>query len=902
MKSIKQIILVLLVLYGFDQQTAYSQAFEKILTQSDYSGSFFNLSNKTNRFYDTATGSNRSGYKQWKRFEWFAAHHLSEDGKFENYLQKNATALQSFNQLKTNSANALNSTTGNWINIGHASASGGSSSANQGRVNTVAFDPVNGDVVYIGAAGGGIWKTTNGGASWVNLTIDLPILGISDIAVVPAPNNNIIYALSGEGLPNANVYFHKGIGVIKSTDGGFTWQTTGPVNTLGQQMGGNKLLIHPTNPNYVLAAMSNGLFRTTDGGNVWTNIVGGDINDIEFKPNNPNILYMAIRGNSNLGILNLTTLNRTNIGIFAPPTPPTNAPGVTRMEIAVTPANGNAVYVLAGPGYVSGSNNLFFGLYYSNNGGLPLPNGNSSFTLRSNQCSNNGDLFNSARDLSWYANTIYVSPFNENNVIVGGLNLFNSNDGGVTLNQINDPTIHADQHDLKRNPVTGDIWLCNDGGVYKSTNSGVDWSNTSDGLIINEYYRISGTQTTTDHLIGGLQDNGHFLRAPGTNVYSLVMGSDGMDNYFNSFNNNIVYACIQNGGLNRSTNGGLNFSADPLPTTGIYSWITPIIQHPPDIIPPIGNFDIIYAYSGNGIRQRKDGGTWVNMGLDGFRAASGSLSPSMAIGSNDGGATANLYISNGSNFWVHTNPWFADSAGWVNRPLPINATTYISAIAVHPANKNDVCVTISGYNAGQKVYRSTNAGATWINISLSLPNTPVYSIVFANNNNNPFGAVYIGTEIGVFYKDDNLPDWVPFSNGLPHVPITDMQMNYVNNTLKAATYGRGIWQSDLFQTCRPVLNINWGIYQGQYNFEASQIINADSLIHGGIGTRVTMKAGNKIRFRPGFKASLGTYTRAAIGNCGSGPLLRAESLGVKTDSVKIISNRSIPAALKNEEK
>lgn len=895
MKSIKQIFLVVLVLHGFDLQIAYSQAFQKILNSGDYSGDFIKLSNKANRFYDTATGNNRSGYKQWKRFEWFALHHLNQDGSLGNYPQKNIAALQSFNQLKTNTANLISSATGNWINIGHESAPGGSSSANQGRVNSIAFDPVNGDVIYIGAAAGGIWKTTNGGSSWTNLTIDLPILGIADIAVSPAPNNNIIYALSGEGI-SVNVYLHKGIGIIKSIDGGLSWQTTGPVYTLSQQTGGNKLLIHPANSNYVLAAMSNGLFRTIDGGNVWNLIAPGDINDIEFKPNDANILYVTTRGNSNLEILNLTTLDQTNIGIVPPPSPPVNSPPVTRMEIGVTPANGNAVYVLAGPGYVSGNMNLFRGLFYSNNGGMPLPNGSSSFTQRTNNsCCH---LFGAVDfEVSGYANTIYVNPFNENNVIVGGLGVFTSTDGGATLNLINDLTIHADQHNLKRNPVTNDLWLCNDGGVYISTNSGVDWNNASSGLTINEYYRISGTQTITDHLIGGLQDIGHTLREPGTNIFRTVMNNDGMDNYFNSYNNDIVYACTQNGGLNRSTNAGFNFVPVGLPNANSdppssYSWITPIVQHPPDLTPPIGNFDIIYVYGQNGILQSKDGGPYINMGPAGI----GGSSPSMAIGSHDLGATANLYISNGNNFWVHENPWFATTTGWVNRPLPIAATLNISAIAVNPANKNEVWVTISGYTTGQKVYRSTNAGATWSNLSLSLPNTPVYSIVFANNNNSPNGAVYVGTEIGVFYTNDFLPDWVPFSNGLPHVPVTDLQMNYVNSTLKAATYGRGIWQSDLFQNCSPALTINYDIYQGQYSYEASGTITANAQIHGGIGTRVTMKAGTRITFQPGFRARTGVYMRAKNGNCGTGVLRIGDSLDVKTENKKILSDNKIDAA------
>jgi len=877
MKSINKIFLLILVPGFFYIKNANSQAFNRILTSQGSTDNFINLSRKIDDFYDTAQGSNKSGYKQWKRFEWFASNHLNENGNFDNYLQKNATALKAVNQLKISKALAVNSSTGNWINIGHTASVGGVK-AQQGRVNTIAFDPVNANIVYAGAAGGGIWKSINGGTSWANLTIDLPILGISDIAVAPAPNNNIVYALSGEGLPFANVYYHKGIGIIKSTDGGINWQTTGTISTLAMQVGGNKLLIHPTNPNIILAAMSNGLWRTMDGGNVWINISIGDVNDIEFKPNDPNTLYMTFRNSGNLGILNLTSLNLTSIGIIAPPTPPINAPNVNRMEIAVTAANPKAVYVLAGPGYVSGGVNLFYGLYYSNNSG-------ATFTQRSNQCTNNGDLFNSASEFAWYANTIYVNPLSENNVIIGGLNLFTSTDGGTTLNEFADPALHSDQHNLKRNPVNGDLWLCNDGGVYKSTNNGGNWNNSSTGLIINEYYRISGAQSMDDNLIGGVQDNGHFTRVVGTNNFISSLGSDGMDNYFNSYDNNNVYACAQNGKLYRSVNAGFAFLITILPNAGksaFFPWITPIVQHPPTFF-PANNTDVIYAYSLNGIMKGTGGATtWVNMGPLGIGVASGALTPCMAIGSDDFGASANLYISNGNNFWVHTDPLSANPAGWINRPLPITATSNTSAIAVNPANKNEVWITISGYNATQKVYRSTNAGISWTNMTLSLPNTPVYSIAFANNNNNPGGAVYVGTEIGVYFTDDNYADWIPFSNQLPHVPVTDLQINYINNTLKAATYGRGIWQSDLFQNCRPTFTLNYDINQGQFNFETSNTIFANAAINGQLGTRVTLKAGSRITLQaPDFKASAGTYFRAVIGDCGSGVLSKTDSTGIK---------------------
>lgn len=864
MKSRTQILLWFL-LFSLSECTVYAQAFQKAMNPSEFGGNFSVLSKKIDRFYDTATGPNRSGYKQWKRFEWFAAHHLDETGNLIDYPKRNIEEWSKFKQSQATNNNALNSPTGNWSNIGH-SFTFGSFQAKQGRVNCVAFDPVNGNIVYVGSAGGGIWKTFNGGSSWINLSIDLPILGISDIAVAPAPNNNIVYALTGEGL-TANIYLHKGVGVIKSYDGGITWERTGLVTALSQQTGGHKLLVHPNNANYVIAAMSSGLFRTMDGGASWTNLgTTQNITDVEFKPNDLNIIYYTVNNSNVFTALNLTTLGSTTTTIAATQT-------VTRMEIAVSPSNGNAVYVLAGPGYRVGLLNLFNGLFYSNNSG-------QTFNLRSN--SSNGDLFNSASDISWYTNAIYVDPGNENNVIAGGLNLFSSTDGGITLNQITANDIHSDQHEIRRNPANGNLWLCNDGGVYKSTNGGTTWSNTSNGLIITEYYRISGTQNANDIVIGGAQDNGHMIRDISQSYYTHVLSGDGMDNYFNSSNNNLVYASTQNGGLNASNNGGTVFFPTTLPNSGnanFYPWITPIIQHPPALFPPI-NTEVIYVYGFNGVMRSIDGGTnWTNIGPAALGFAGGPA-PSMGIGSQDFGFTTSLYVCNGNSIWVSTDP-LATNPSWINRTLPISPTTFISAIAVNPANRNEIWAAITGYQSNVKIFRSLNAGQSWSNLSLSLPNTPIYSIAFARNNNNPGGAVYIGTETGVFYTDDNLPDWVPFSNGLPHVPVTDLHMNYFNNTLKAATYGRGIWQTDLYQNCPPLVIINYDIWQGQYNFESSGVIEASRNISGGLGTRVTMKAASRISLKDGFSINNGSYLRIISGNCGSGVISKADSTGNK---------------------
>ncbi len=837
-------LLVVVAFYFTLHGVVSAQGFQKILSTKSDTNNFREIARQVDMYYDTAMGMNRSGYKQWKRWEWFASHHLDENGNLENYVEKNMQAVE---ELNKNMPSATRSTSGDWFQLGHSIAG---PEAKQGRVNSIAFDPVNGSIIYAATAAGGIWKSFNNGDFWINLTTDLPILGIADIVVSPAPNNHIVYALTGDIVGSANVYVHSSIGVIKSYDSGNTWERTGLTVPLSNQWTGFKLLMHPNNPNFLLAAMSDGIRRTTDGGATWFNIAPiANVNDMEFKPSDPNQLYFTTLGSSTFRTINLMTnvISSTFVNTDI---------AVDRMEIAVTPDNGNAVYLLAGPGYLFFGANLFNGLFYSGNSG-------STFTERSVSCNNNGDLFNSSGSLSWYANSIYVDPFEENYVIVGGLNLFNSVNGGVNLSQITFNSIHADQHNIKRNPVNGQMWLCNDGGIYRSFDSGNTWENKSSGLVITEYYRISGTNNVTDRLIGGTQDNGHFRRV-GSN-FEFVMGGDGMDNYFNSSDNSIVYASSQNGGLARSTNFGASFSATSLPAAGndnMYTWITPFVQHPPFA----GNTDVIYVYSKAGILRSTDGVDWDTIGLAGAGQAAGSLCPSMVIG-NSGGVT-NLYVSNGNNFWVSSNSLQAIPT-WQNFPLPIGANA-ISAMAVNPVNRNEVWVAISGYTAGTKVFRTFNAGATWINLSLSLPNTPVYSIVFANANNSPSGAVYVGTEIGIFYTDDAIPDWIPYSNGLPHVPITDLSVNYVTSELKAATYGRGIWRSDLYQPCPSLVLVDYDIDEGQYNFESSNQIYANHWITGGLGAQVRMRAGSQIRVQNGFKASAGTSVKMSIGNCGTG--------------------------------
>jgi hypothetical protein len=239
-------------------------------------------------------------------------------------------------------------------------------------------------------------------------------------------------------------------------------------------------------------------------------------------------------------------------------------------------------------------------------------------------------------------------------------------------------------------------------------------------------------------------------------------------------------------------------------------------------------------------------------------ALGGSSNPSRVYASIDGSNT--IYMSNNGG------ASFAD----VTNNLPAGSITFI---AVNPDWSFDVFVTYGGYTAGRKVFRSMDAGSTWTNISGTLPNIPVNCIAIEDTDDNPLHALYIGTDVGVYYRDENIGDWVPFMNGLPATMVFDLEINETAGVITAATYGRSFWRSELYSSC-PVWyyldqsndpgNPN---YTGFQHYEASDSLRSNRIITGGIGTDVTYKAGTLIRLQTGFNAKAGNKFKAILGPC-----------------------------------
>ena len=698
-----------------------------------------------------------SGYKQYKRWEYRMERFVNTDGKLSNFSKLNWEASQTLNNTSQNN----NKMAGSWSPLGPFSYSNGNSGYNGGlgRVNVIAFHPTDVNTIYVGVPAGGIWKTTNGGSSWLPMSDTLASLGVSGIAVDHS-NPDTVYILTGDG-DGGDTY---SIGVMKSIDGGATWNTTGLTWGVTNFVRGYKLLMHPTNSNIMFAVTTDGILKTDDGWATWTNVRSGSYRDIEFKPGTPSTVYAV--STSTFYRSTDTGDNWLTISSGLPT-------GENRVAIAVTPANSNYVYYLAGPGGANGGG-TFNGMYRSTDSGTTFSNMSTTPNILGNNINGGG-----SSDQSWYDLAMAVNPADADNTITGGVNVWRSVNGGVshTLSAhwyfpSAPQYVHADIHDLSYNLLDNKLYCGSDGGISVSTDNGVTWTNIWDGLQIMQLYKIAGTESNEDLLLGGAQDNGS-NKYTGTTTITHIQGGDGMDCMVDYNNNNNLYYSFQNGGLRRSTNGG-NSATGIQPSGSNGAWVTPYAMD-------ATNPSIIYGGYSDVYRSVNMGDTWTNLGSDGRGA--------LTVGINDG---SRIYAANGSSIQTSANT----GGSWTSITGPWGGLT-ITSITVDPANASRVWVTLGGYTNGEKVYESVNAGSSWMNISAGLPNTPALSLAYENTGGSPMDAIYVGMAVGVYYSSDTTA-WTAYSTGLPNVPVFDLEINHTNMKLRAGTFGRGIWETPLF--------------------------------------------------------------------------------------------------------
>lgn len=757
-RFLTRLLSLALPLFVFDS-SAFGQSWAEMM--ADPTVNFYETQKAFETYWEGRDHTEKGkGWKPFKRWEWFMEQRVYPDGDL-TVMDREMTTF--FLEEQERLAAGLRTETGNWTSLGPSviPANGGGA----GRCNFLRFDPSNPNILWTGSPGGGLWKSTTGGSTWINWNTDhLPVIGCTDLAIDPN-NSQILYLATGDGY-GSDTY---SIGVLKSTDGGLTWNTTGLNWNVSQTRRIRRLIIHPTNSNLLIAATSNGIYRTTNGGQNWTQVQTGNFFDLEFKPGEPTTVYATSTQfyRSTNGGSSWTFISN---GLPA-------SSSVRRMEIAVTPANANYVYILAARQSDSG----FLGVYRSTDSGVSFGTRSTSPNLLGWN-SNGGD----EGGQGWYDLAIAASPTNANTVIVGGVNIWRSTNGGTdwTINGhwtgSGAPYVHADIHDLIFVPGSGtSYYAACDGGVFRTTNNGAAWTDLSNGLEIAQLYRIGLSATNPGLVISGWQDNGT-NRLNGT-AWRRVIGGDGMECIIDHANASIMYGALYYGNIRKSTNGGTSFSTivGSSADEGVNSrglWVTPYVMHPTNSQTLLVGKSALY-------RSTNGGTNWSELGAI---SGSGQIRAIAYAPSNP----QVIYAARTNTIHRTTN----GGTGFTNVTgnLPNRTITYI---AVSNEDPNTVYVTYSGYSANEKVYRSSNGGGTWVSYSQGLPNLPVNCIVHEKGSN---GAVYAGTDVGVYYRDATMSAWIPFNGGLPNVIVNELEIQYATGKLRAATYGRGLWESDLF--------------------------------------------------------------------------------------------------------
>ncbi|MDP1620897.1 MAG: hypothetical protein Q8M08_01025 [Bacteroidales bacterium] len=782
--------------------------------------------------------------KHFARWAYYRSMHLGPAGEFVNISEKTLEAISNLPDAPQTTTN------GSWSFIGPNNstlAAAGSLNGN-GRVDRIAFHPTLANTIYVGTPAGGLWRTTDGGNNWTPISSYIPSLGISGI-VVSYANPNTLYVLTGDGdgfignyFVNLFGYLHLSVGVLVSYDAGVTWQKTGDL-AAGNYVG-YRLVQHPTNANILIAATSAGIYRTTNGGTTWVLELAGRYFDVEFKPGSPATVYASGVGSF---VYSTDTGDNWNAGATFD-----IALCGGRVELAVSPNAPNRVYLLAGP-FTNGIAN-FCGFYTSNNSGISF----TRLTNTPNVLNDEASAVNN--DQSMYDLCVAVKPTDSQRILVGGLVTFRSINGGSTFTnattywEAGGNYIHPDVHDVAYNPLNNNLYAATDGGLYRSADDGVTWTNLMAGINSSQFFHIDDFDANANAILGGCQDNGVKYRVNNSTTFNHIASGDGADGAIDYTNSARGYSTI-----NRSVRRFDNFLVSPS---------TSVATSPTKWFPKLelnsSNPDVLY-YSYDSIFQYvRSTGVITSFAGAAFSGAwalktcpSNSLRVYAAGGTTPWAAAGNLHVtSNGGANWttVSTNPGF-----------PANFPR-ISDIGVRPTNSPQVFVTFSGYTAGVKVLYSANAGVSWTNISYDLPNIPIWSVEVDASNN-----VYVGGDFGIYYHVSGSTKWEPFYNNMPNVPVTDLAINEGSDQLLAATFGRGIWRSQLYGACPANLNIASNVTGEQFS-SASNSITMSGKVTGGAGTSAVLRAGNYVDLTPGFQANSdpGNKFMAYNGACGSG--------------------------------
>jgi hypothetical protein len=673
-----------------------------------------------------------------------------------------------------------------WTFDGPSSLSSGTGrTPYSGRATALAISPSNPSILYLGTAGGGVWKSVDAGAAWAPLTDSQPSLAVGAIALDPV-NPNIVYVGTGEGNLSGDSYY--GEGLLKSTDGGTTWtQISAPFVSNGRAAQFTQIAIQPDNSSVLLAATESGIFRSSDAGATWTAQRQGYASAVLFDPANPSTAYAGFNGYFSsivYGAQSAAIFKSIDAGVtWTPLTGGTSNP---------LPA---AALVYRTALALDSAGNLLAGIAPSSAGaGTPYKSTDGGQTWATLTSPNDG--------LDWYRDWIVAVPGSPNVLFAGGVSLYQSLDGGTTWSrstQSYNTLLWADQHGAVFSPDGSKMYLFDDGGIFVTTTapSATDpkFASLNNGIGTMTYYpgfSISGPGA--QNTIVGSQDHGTQL-GNGSQAWVYAGGpicGDGGPMTADA-TGDYVYAHCQGSPLSRwmSSSTGGSVLGLPYPygwvsaQSGINvadrtAWVPPIATDPSSVA-------TLYTGTYRIYQSTNRASTWTPISSD-LTAGSATLN-TIAIAPSNANV---IYTGAGDgSVFVSTNALSGTSSTWTRlNGLPSRA---ITKLVVTPASSQEVYVTLSGFSTGH-VFHSTNGGTTWADISGNLPNTPVNSIAV---DPSLVKTLYAATDTGVFVSSNGGTSWEVLGANLPNVVVADLQIVPSSRILRIITHGRGAWDLTL---------------------------------------------------------------------------------------------------------
>lgn len=734
---------------------------------------------------------------------------------------------------------------GNWTYLGPGNVGG--------RTRGLVIDPVNPSIMYAGGVAGGIWKSVNAGASWRPIGDLLPNIAVTSLVMDPK-DPTILYAGTGEGFNNVDA--KRGAGIFRTTDSGASWLQLASTKT-DDFYYVNKLVVSPNDSSRLYAATRTGLWRSPDSGVTWTNVKPAPVvlpvsdrdvgfTDVVIRTDQTKDWVLA----SEEGYLSRGTIWR-NVdagGDSGEWTSVQSALIQGRASLAIAPSNQEIVYALtatiaegawAAMAWRGGLN----AVYRSDDGGgkwtavttndwvvatetVPAPVNNlllSNPTASSEYVCSQGKYKNELTSQGWYDNVIAVDPVNPDVVWAGGIDLFRSDDGGRNwglasywwLDQDKSVAFkpqyaHADQHALVFHPrydgaANRTLFVGNDGGLYRTddarastsgdvcgnTKGALAWTNLNNGYGVTQFYD-GAVFPDGQTYFGGTQDNGTIrgTMGAGPNAWKTILGGDGGYVAVDPTNTDVLYGENTELSVQKSINGGVEFAAA---VKGVnesdFIFIAPFVMDPsvPSTLWLGGGFFPWRTLDG-AENWTKAG---ASFGVDNLHITA------IAVAKKDSNSVL-MGTENGKIFRTSTAGTGTDATVWTSASPLLTKKAYVSSIAIDPEYAFVAYATYSTFGVSH-VWKSTDSGATWAPLDGSgdtkLPDIPVLSIAVDPTDSRRPRRLYVGTDIGVYVSLDGGANWAVENGGFANVPTARLTVN--NSTLYAFTHGRGVWRVPL---------------------------------------------------------------------------------------------------------